>query len=89
MNYDGLGWGIGAVGLVIGLAGLIYAIYIERRAWRILKFSSGPQDWQALLADPVRHWRSGYSARTLAYSWESRRKSACRLVTPLSLVWQI
>jgi F0F1-type ATP synthase membrane subunit c/vacuolar-type H+-ATPase subunit K len=32
MNYDGLGWGIGAVGLVIGLAGLIYAIYIERRA---------------------------------------------------------
>jgi hypothetical protein len=70
MNYDGLGWGIGAVGLVIGLAGLIYAIYIGRSAKRILKFSSGPQDWQALLADPVRHWRSGYSARTLAYSWE-------------------
>lgn len=37
---------------------------------RIFAFSSGPQDWQALLADPVRHWKSGYSARTLAHSWE-------------------
>jgi len=37
---------------------------------RILAFTSGPQDWQALLADPVKHWRSGYSARTLAYCWE-------------------
>jgi hypothetical protein len=38
---------------------------------RILAFTSGPQDWQALLADPVKHWKSGYSARTLAYSWEA------------------
>lgn len=38
---------------------------------RILAFTSGPQDWQALLADPVKHWKTGYSARTLAYSWES------------------
>lgn len=29
------------------------------------------QDWQALLADPVRHWRIGYSARTLASCWEA------------------
>lgn len=28
-------------------------------------------DWAQLLADPVRHWRIGYSARTLAYSWQS------------------
>ena len=38
---------------------------------RILSLTSGPQDWQALLADPDKHWRVGYSARTLAYCWES------------------
>lgn len=38
---------------------------------RILAFTSGPQDWQALLADPVKHWKVGYSARTLAHSWEA------------------
>ncbi len=26
--------------------------------------------WAQLLADPVKHWRQGYSARTLAYSWQ-------------------
>ena len=38
---------------------------------KILAFTSGPDDWQALLADPVKHWRPGYSARTLAYCWEA------------------
>ena len=38
---------------------------------RILVFTSGPQDWQALLADPVKHWKTGFSARTLAHSWEA------------------
>ncbi len=38
---------------------------------RILAFTSGPKDWQALLSDPVKHWKSGYSARTLAHSWEA------------------
>ena len=38
---------------------------------RILRFTSGPADWQALLADPTKHWRTGYSARTLAHSWEA------------------
>jgi hypothetical protein len=26
-------------------------------------------DWQALLAEPQKHWRTGYSAKSLAYSW--------------------
>jgi len=30
----------------------------------------GPQSWQALLADPEKHWKTGYSARTLAYCWQ-------------------
>ena len=38
---------------------------------RILAFTSGPHDWQELLADPVKHWKTGYSARTLAYCWEA------------------
>ncbi len=38
---------------------------------RVLAFSSGPDDWKALLADPEKHWRKGYSARTLAYCWEA------------------
>lgn len=38
---------------------------------RILQFTSGPQDWQKLLSDPVKHWKSGFSARTLAYCWEA------------------
>jgi hypothetical protein len=37
----------------------------------IFAFTSGPGDWQRLLSDPVKHWRIGYSARTLAYSWEA------------------
>src|SRR3954468_5274235 len=26
---------------------------------------------KALLADPIKHWRTGYSARTLAHCWEA------------------
>ncbi len=37
---------------------------------RFLIPTGGPSAWQALLADPERHWRTGYSARSLAYCWE-------------------
>ncbi|OBQ97490.1 hypothetical protein [Mesorhizobium sp. AA23] len=37
---------------------------------RIYIPSTGPDNWQALLADPSKHWRTGYSARTLAHCWE-------------------
>ncbi|WP_271601631.1 DUF6946 family protein [Bradyrhizobium sp. CCBAU 45384] len=33
--------------------------------------TAGAQSWQALLADPIKHWRRGYSARTLAHCWEA------------------
>jgi hypothetical protein len=39
---------------------------------RVFVPSSGPGDWRALLADPVKHWARGYSARTLAHSWEDQ-----------------
>lgn len=38
---------------------------------RILSFTTGPEDWKTLLADPVKHWKSGFSARTLAHCWEA------------------
>lgn len=42
------------------------------RAWTmgIVIPTHGPEDWQQLLAEPDKHWRTGYSARSLAYSWE-------------------
>ncbi len=33
----------------------------------------GPESWQQLLADPQKHWVTGYSARTLAHCWEAAK----------------
>jgi len=33
--------------------------------------TKGPGSWKELLADPDKHWKTGYSARTLAYCWEA------------------
>lgn len=51
---------------------------------RILAFTSGPEDWQALLADPIKHWKSGYSARTLAHSWESADGFPAEVAAPFA-----
>ena len=32
--------------------------------------TDGVHDWQKRLADPVKHWRTGYSAKALANAWE-------------------
>ena len=32
--------------------------------------STGPDAWKRLLADPDKHWATGYSARSLAHCWE-------------------
>lgn len=37
---------------------------------RVYVPSSGPEDWQALLADPGKQWRAGCSAYELAHCWE-------------------
>ena len=29
-----------------------------------------PEDWRSLLADPGKHWRTGYSAKALAHCWQ-------------------
>jgi hypothetical protein len=33
--------------------------------------TNGADDWQNLLADPEKHWRTGFSAKSLACCWES------------------
>ncbi|HZU87119.1 MAG TPA: hypothetical protein VFF78_06525 [Anaerolineaceae bacterium] len=37
---------------------------------RIYTPTTSPEDWRALLADPAKQWRSGYSAKELAECWE-------------------
>lgn len=32
--------------------------------------TSSAEQWARFLAEPVKHWRQGYSVRTLAYSWQ-------------------
>ena len=32
--------------------------------------TAGPDTWRGLLASPDRHWKTGYSAKALAHSWE-------------------
>lgn len=36
----------------------------------VLIASRSAGDWKQFLANPEKHWRTGYSARTLAYSWQ-------------------
>jgi hypothetical protein len=31
---------------------------------------NNPEEWEPLLAKPDRHWKTGYSAKALAYSWQ-------------------
>jgi len=32
--------------------------------------TKGSKDWKSLLAKPDKHWKTGYSAKALAYCWE-------------------
>lgn len=41
--------------------------------WLMSKFfisTSTPEDWKPLLAEPDKHWKTGYSAKALAYAWQ-------------------
>lgn len=37
---------------------------------RIFIPASKPEDWRPLLAEPHKHWKTGYSAKALAYCWQ-------------------
>lgn len=40
---------------------------------RFFSPADDPTDWQRLLAEPDKQWKSGYSAKSLAYSWTDAR----------------
>jgi len=35
--------------------------------------SQGPSSWQQFLAEPDKQWKSGYSAKSMAYCWEEAK----------------
>jgi hypothetical protein len=37
---------------------------------KILVTATSPEDWKQFLAEPEKQWKSGYSARSLAYCWQ-------------------
>ena len=36
----------------------------------IYKPTKSPEDWRETLADPLKHWKTGFSAKSMAHSWE-------------------
>jgi Domain of unknown function (DUF6946) len=42
----------------------------DRSTTRVVVPAEGVSSWRALLADPVRQWKSGYSAKALAHCWQ-------------------
>ena len=40
---------------------------------RIYIPATEPEDWRSLLADPQKHWRDGYSAKSVAYAWQQAK----------------
>ena len=39
----------------------------------IYKPTNCPEDWREFLADPDKHWKTGYSAKSMAHSWEDAK----------------
>lgn len=40
---------------------------------RIFIPTDTPEDWKHLLAEPNKHWKTGYSAKALAYCWQEAK----------------
>ena len=45
--------------------------------------STGPEDWKSGLAQPEKQWRTGYSARSMAYAWETANGLPQEIAMPL------
>lgn len=37
---------------------------------KIFMPTTSPEDWKQFLSDPEKHWKSGYSAKSMAYCWQ-------------------
>lgn len=44
--------------------------FLERKMNKFFLPTNIPEDWKPLLADPDKHWETGYSAKALAYCWQ-------------------
>jgi hypothetical protein len=51
---------------------------------RILATTTKPDDWKEFLADPVKHWRTNFSAKALAHCWEAADGMPPEICTALS-----
>ncbi len=52
----------------------------------ILIPAASPEDWKRFLADPEKHWKKGYSARSLAYCWHEADGIPKEVMTVLTSV---
>lgn len=51
--------------------------------------TTGPDDWQRFPADPAKQWRTGFSAKTLAYCWEcAKRRTTQRNRRHATAAWR-
>lgn len=42
----------------------------ERGIGKFFRPITNPEEWKQLLADPDKHWKTGHSAKALAYCWQ-------------------
>ena len=42
----------------------------ERSIGKFFRPITNPEEWKQLLADPDKHWKTGHSAKALAYCWQ-------------------
>ena len=52
----------------------------------IYKPTRGPECWQDFLADPEKHWKTGFSAKSMAYAWDTYKGLPKRVSDALSAI---
>ena len=55
---------------------------------KIFKPTRGADDWRDFLADPILHWKTGYSAKSMAYAWEENAGMPPRIKRALSTAFE-
>lgn len=45
----------------------------EKGIGKFFRPTNNPEDWKQLLAEPDKQWKTGYSAKALAYCWQEAR----------------
>lgn len=55
---------------IVGQSFHIIALMSSRGTGKFFHPINDPEEWRQLLAKPDRHWKTGYSAKALAYCWQ-------------------